>query len=182
MSARVLFFVACGIIAGAVCMFAYVDYQREPVWHPQAHVWGRGQPVTVGWDPRSFGDYTTQIRQAIDLINDEVDCAVLSPAGTAGQITLLTGFERDHCPGTPLSPKDTAATYYCGGGTVDIHVQRLTDITTALQVFRHELGHGLGLAEDPPGQGVMSDPLPVSSPLLGLSRKDRRAIADRMCP
>lgn len=177
---RIPFFAVCGAIAGAVCLFAYVDYQREPVWHPQAPQWSGGQPVTVGWDPQSFGDFSTQLRQAIDLINDEVGCPVLSPSGTAGQITLLTGFERDHCPGTPLGPKDTAATYYCGGGTVDIHVQRLTDITTALQVFRHELGHGLGLAHDP--SGLMAPRLVVTTPLEGLSRKDRRAIADRMCP
>lgn len=175
---RIVALAAAGLIVGAIPVFVIIDYRREPVWLPAPLAWS-DLPVTVGWDSAAFGPWNTAIRDAISETNREVGCTVLSPSGKAGQITLLTGIERDVCPGVSLGPRDTAATYFCRDGSVDIHIQRLGGIAEAYLIVRHELAHGLGLAHD--DKGLMAPQLVVTSPLDSLSRKDRKALKERYC-
>jgi hypothetical protein len=174
---RIVVFALSAVIAAAIPLVAYRDYIREPVWMPEVVPFDA--PVTVGWGGDLVG-YEDEIRAAVAATNDEIGCSVLSLTGTTGTITLLTSLTRAPCGGFQVRHPGRPTTVFCKGGeSIDVQVDRLGESVEALQIFRHELGHAIGLAHDE--SGLMAPTIAVTTPLHSLSTKDRRALRARYC-
>jgi hypothetical protein len=153
------------------------DNRDEPVWLDG--VTARTDTLTVGWDDDLDRTQGEAIMQAIRETNREVGCAVLSPSGTTGVVTILTAGGRPPCGGFVLRHPGRPTTAFCSNGDIDIVVGGPGELQETYLIHRHELGHALGLAHDP--AGLMAEHFEVTEPLHSLSPKDRKALQSRFC-
>lgn len=189
-------FVVIGM-AAAVSLMGVVLFSEaasghdEAVWQPGAPRW-RDTPVRLGVDPEQYPDHLGALDQAIQDWNRNVGCEVLRrvPIGP-GPDVLVHPVDGDVCGGDTTvrrpvqeNPAAAASTFYCGGPDdpprADVVTRRLDQTSQAYRVFRHELGHVLGLAH---GAGPMAARL---SPEVTIqnnwpSEQDVKALRERYC-
>jgi len=170
-----------------------IDQNRsavEKVWHPQAIVWKKDQVPLLIFVEKSPGlaDYHTAIMDATAMWSRRIGCAAFGFTEDPSQAQLWlrtsTGEGCDNARSTD-NPKASASTYYCGGHA-DVQFRRLDDIHEAFRIVMHELGHGAGLDDDGPGDGIMwagvMEPQAGDPPdLLLISNKDAAALHERLC-
>lgn len=169
-----------------------------PAGDPRDRVWAT-TPVVVSASADVAKHFERQVREAVRDLNNEVGCTVLTTSGTTAQVRVLTIID-DPCRdiGRPEPLPDTAggATYVCPELVHGQPVPQVTDILLsgglveprkAYVIIKHELGHALGLDDDPGSDDVMAPHLTEESwqdwrrPLPWLSSRDRTALADRYC-
>ena len=130
-------------------------------------------PITVSYE--DFGDAT---KAAIKLWNNvQSDLFVMSvPSESMVRVLSDNGTP---C-GDPWRPHDeechSGLAYQCPDGTWEIHVTKPGDSHMQYCIISHELGHVLGLADDPPGKRVMNQ---GCAEHVLVSDKDAAAVKER---
>jgi hypothetical protein len=173
-----------GVVLG-VLFAVWIDDSREKTFAPDRIEYTTDAPITIGWDG-SLWRFDKDIHAALMEIERQVGCAVLSPSGTGGQITMRM-LDGQPCGGSgkALDKAHAAGTWTCAGGRAEIQFRDLSDPATRYPLILHELGHAMGLDHDDSGDSIM---LPKPPPMVHgqrapeFTRKDRKALKARFCP
>jgi len=196
--------VGLGMLALALVMGAGIgalrirEHNRERTTFPPGdrrdRVW-QTVPIVVSASDIVMKQFRTQVGEAVRAINSETRCNLLTLHGAPAQVHILAIDDRDPCPGSrsePLPKRAGAASYVCHDGTTDIVLEgQQVEPRKVLVLLKHELGHTLGLDDDPGSDDLMAPFLSdqawqdVTKPLPWLSTKDREALANRYpqhCP
>lgn len=145
-------------------------------------------PVVVSASAAVNEQFKTQVAEAVRDINNETKCSLVTISGAPVQIRVLDVSDDVPCmgKGEPLPSTAGAATYVCEHGTTDILLSGLeVEPRKAYVLLKHELGHALGLDDDPGSDDVMGPHLTEQSwqdivrPLPWLSSKDRKGLRGR---
>lgn len=147
-------------------------------------------PVAVAPSAGVNEQFARAVHDAVASINDQVGCNLLTLHGAPVQIRILAVTDDVPCQarGEPLPDGAGAASYVCHDGTTDVLLDGLQVEPRKVYVLLvHELGHALGLDDDPGSDDVMGPHLSeqswqdVTRPLPWLSTKDRGALHARYC-
>lgn len=179
------------VFAAAVLALRVRERAREATFFTDRRdrVW-ETRPVVVSASAAVSEQFTRQVREAVEALNDEIGCTVLTTRGAPVQVRVLAVDDDVPCKakGEPLPDGAGAATYVCHDGTTDVLLDGLqVEPRKAHVLIKHELGHALGLDDDPGSDDLMAPHLPdaswqdVTRPLPWLSTKDRQALSRRYC-
>lgn len=162
--------IALALLAGCTCNPA-----EERTWNHTIPDWGE-LPITVS----EGGQTRTPIYTAIDLWNSRAGCELFafSTEGNADVEFLSANGQPCGDINAQALGADTAAGAYLCGDRVEIHVSQPGSIWRQAFIAHHELGHALGLADDP--SGAMG-PVPSEAIFIAASDKDAAAVRGRWC-
>lgn len=170
------------LVSFAACA-AYIGTRAsdgETTWRPGAKHWDR-VPVRV-----YFSDFGGVSGHAIKMWNDAAGCTVLTKTTSRSEADIVVKAT----DGTPCGVAgaagmlpDHAGGAYIQGDCAEVHVAYPGGLRQQLVVVAHEIGHLLGLGDDPSGCRIMRGSVErvVACPILLVSDRDGKTLGDRYC-